>query len=230
MQLSEIRDSARSKADEQETGFVDNTELNRFVNQGVNYVRGKIAQRFEDYFIIPGTTGNGGAFSTVVGQMSYSLPTTLMKAVRVEQRPANSTSDNDWRRMDRLNMNSDRYDEYYPIREGYVPTFGYFIAGSQLHIKPVPASAYSVRIWFVPRGTILSADSDIPDVPIEYHEMIAEYAAMQILRKSGEPAYKETVEVFNIELQNMLETVEIRDQQAEQMVITDNSDLFNWGL
>lgn len=230
MQLSEIRDSSRSKADEKETGFIDNTELDRFINQGVNYVRGKIAQRFEDYFVVPGTLLNGGLFSTVVSQMSYALPATMMKAVRIEQRPAGSTSDNDWRRMDRQNINSDRFDTYYPIREGFVPAFGYNIAGNQIHIKPVPASVYSVRLWFVPRATALVLTTDVPDVPEEYHEMVSEYAAMQILRKSGEGIYKESMDVFNLELQNMLETVEIRDQQSEQMVITDDSDTFLYGI
>lgn len=230
MNLSQLRDSARSKSDESETGFVSNTELNRYINQGMNYVYGKIVQRFEDYFIAKGTAGNGGAFDTVSGTMSYSLPTDLIKIIRVEHRPDGSASDNDWRRMDRLNIASDRYDEYYPIREGYVPTFGYFIAGNQIHIKPVPASVYEVRIWFIPRATALSGDSDTPTIPTEYHEFIAEYAALQVLRKSGEGIYKESIELFNNELQNMLETVEIRDVQSEQMNITDDSDLFFYGV
>ncbi len=230
MNLSQIRASARTKADEAETGFVSNTELDRFINQGQNYVYGKIVQRFEDYFITKGTTGNGGAFDTVAGTMSYSLPTDLIKVVRVEQRPDGGSSDNDWRRMDRLNIGSDRFDEYYPIREGYVSSFGYYIAGNQIHIKPVPASVYEVRLWYIPRPAALSADSDTPTLPSEYHEMVSEYAAMQILRKSGEGIYKESLDLFNNELSNMLETVEIRDMQAEQMVITDEQNDYYYGV
>lgn len=229
MQFSDIRASARAKADEEATGFISNTEINRYLNQGLRLVYGKIAQRFENFFIVPGTTGNLGKFTTVNGTQGYALPTTLMKLVRVEQRNTNSTTDNDWRKMETINIGTDLFDTYYPIREGYLPQFGYFVAGASMYIKPVPTTAFDVRLWFIPFVTDMSADSDIPGVPSPYHELIADYAALQCLRKSGEGLYKEAMDMFNIELTNMLDTIEFRDQQNEQMTITDQRDNDRYG-
>lgn len=222
--LSDLRDSARAKADEESTGFISDSRLDSFLNQGLRFIYGKIAQRFEDYFVVPGTVGNSGLITVSADDNEYSLPTTAMKIVRVEHRSSTSTSENDWRKLDRINIGSDRVDDFFPLREGYVAGFGYFIAGNNIYLRPVPKQAFSLRLWFVPRVTALSADADVPGIPEEYHELIAEYAAIQVLRKSGEGIYKESMDVFNLELLNMLETIESRDQQAEQMVITDESD------
>lgn len=230
MQLSDIRDSARSKSDEQTTGFISNTELDRFINQGQNFIYGKIVQRFEDYFIAKGTSLNGGLITTVASQQSYDLPTNLIKVVRVEQRPAGSTDDNQWRKVDRGNIGNDRVDDFYPLREGYVPGFAYFIAGNQLHLRPVPSQIFSLRLWFIPRATALVNPTDTPTLPEEYHELIAEYGAIQNLRKSGESIWKEAMDIFNIELANLLETIEMRDQNSEQMLITDDSDYIRYGV
>lgn len=230
MDLQALRDSARSKADEQNTNFISNTELDRFLNQGQDYVYGKIAQRFEDYFCVKGTVGNSGQFNTVSGTQSYDLPTTMLKLVRVEHRTTTSADDNEWKRIERTNINNDHVNDYYPVRPGYSPYFGYFVAGSQLHLRPVPRDVFSVRLWFIPKAMAMSLTTDVPSVPSEYHEMISEYAAIQCLRKSGEGIWNEAMTIFNTEFGNMLETIENRDQNSEQMVITDVQDRWIYGV
>lgn len=228
MNLSQIRDLARSKADEQTTNFIGDSELNNYINQGQRHIFTKIVQRFENYFITKGTALNGGLITTVINQMSYDLPSDLHKFVRVEHRRSGSTDDNEWRKLATLNIASDRLDDYFPLREGYTPGFGYFVAGNQIHIKPVPTQAYEVRIWYVPNCTALSVDTDTPVIPEMYHELISEYAAMQCLRKSGESIWTENKQMFELELSNLLETIEIRDQSPEQMTITDDIDFVRY--
>lgn len=228
MDLSEIRDSARSKADEQSTGFIDNTEANRFVNQGNKYVYGKIVHRFESFFLTKGTAGNGGLISVVSGTNEYSLPTTMLKLVRVERRNANDTNENNWRKLMRLNIGNDQINDFFPIREGRDQGFGYFLAGNKLYLRPVPASGFDLRLWFVPKTVKLVNDTDTPETPEEYHELISEFAAIQCLRKSGEAIFKESMDLFNAELQNMLDTVEFRSYEPEQMVVTDDYDFDRW--
>lgn len=228
MQLSEIRDSARAKADEQATGFISNSELTRFVNQGLQFIYGKISQRFEDFFVVKGTVGNGGYITVLANTNEYNLPATFMKLVRTERRNANDTSENNWRKVLRLNIGNDQINDFFPVREGRDQGFGYFLASSKIYLRPVPSSGFDLRLWFVPSVTLLSADSDVPGIPVEYHELIAEYAAIQMLRKSGEGIWKESSEIFAQELQNMLENVEFRSQEPEQMVVTDDYDFDRW--
>lgn len=230
MNLGDIRTMARRKADEEASGFISNAELTDYVNQGMRYVYTKIAQRFENYFVTPGTALNGGLITTTTGVSGYALPSDLMKVVRVEHRHTNSTSDNDWKRLATTNISNDRLDDYFPLREGYTPGFGYFIAGNSLYLKPAPGQAYQVRMWYVPRPVALTLDADTPVVPEEYHDLISEFAAIQMLAKSGEGIWKERSDAFQLELSNMLETIETRDQMSEQMVITDDYDFVRYGI
>ncbi len=216
MTLDEIRTDAQGKADEETTGYIDTVELTRYVNQGYFYVFSKICQRFEDYFIEPQT-----AFTTVVGQQAYPLPTNMLKLVRVERRQSGSTSDNDWLVLRPSNISADRLNDRYPIREEYWPRMGYFIAGNNIYLRPVPAQTFEMRFWAITKPADLSADADIPVVPLIYHPLISEYAAMQMLQKSGENIYGERKDAFNLELENLLDTINYRDQQSEQMIITD---------
>jgi hypothetical protein len=224
MNLGTLRTLAREKADEEATGFISDAALNRSLNQGLKFIYGKIAQRFEDFFITKGTALNGGLISTVSGTQSYALPTTCKKLVKVESRNSNETDDNLFRRVDRLNINNDIVGQWYAVWPDYNQTFGYFVAGDQIHLRPVPTSVFQLRLWFVPQVTEMSLDADTPGIPSEFHELISEYGALQCLRKSGEGIYKENFEAFTMDLNNLIETIEIRDQQPEQMTVTEIQD------
>lgn len=230
MDLVTMRASARSKADEEATGFITDAELNRFLNQGDRLVYGKIVQSFEEYFVVKGTTGNGGAIAVSANQNEISLPATLLKLVRVERRNTNDSNENNWRKLPRLNIGNDQLNDYYPIREGRDQGFGYFLAGSKIYLRPVPQGGFDLRLWFVPKAVEMSADSSEPNVPSEYHELIAEYGAIQCLAKSGEGIWKERMDTFNLELSNMLETVSYRSQEPQQMIITDDYDFDRWSI
>ena len=52
---------------------------------------------------------------------------------------------------------------------------------------------------------------------------------MQCLRKSGEKHFGQKIkQMFELELSNLLETIEIRDQSPEQMTITDDIDFVRY--
>lgn len=225
MTLTQLRDLARAKADEQSAGFIGDVELDSYLNQGLKFIYGKIVQRFEDFFIVRGTTANGGLFTQVSGTDEYPLPSTLQKLVLVQMRRAGTTSNDAWIRLDRANIANNGIDIYYPLREDLLHKVGYFLAGNNIYFRPVPAEAAEIRMWFVPRVTALASASDIPGIPNEYHELLSEYAAIQCLRKSGEGIFAESYKIWDQELKNMLETVEVRDQQPSQMMITEDYEI-----
>lgn len=222
MTLSELQDSARSKADEQNSDFISDTELNRFLNQGFRLIQGKIAQRFTDQLTVRGTILNGGIFSTVSGTEGYALPATCKNLVAVHGRFNGSISDNDWVKIDRITPGSDSLNTYCPPRSGYPQAFGFEYMGGYIYFKPVPSQVFDVRLTFVPKFIKLSSPTDVPGVPDEFHELAAEYAAVQSLRKSGEGIYRESMDLFKLELDNMLDTCATPVQQGEQMIITES--------
>jgi len=184
-----------------------------------------MVQRFEDYFIIPGTVSDGGQFDTVTDQQLYSLPSGYHKLVRVEMRSASSSDERDFYILNKVNIGNRDLSSRYPYRSASYYTFGYFLAGQKIGLRPIPAdTSNSIRIWYIPAVTAVALDADVPEIPIMYHELIAEYAAIKCLSKSGEGIYKEKWTEFTLELKNLVDTIEQRDQQAEQMVLTEEND------
>lgn len=224
MDLSELRTWTRAKCDEQASGFITDDILDLAINQAGRWVYRKLVQTFQGYGVREGTTGNGGKFNTVAGTQGYSLPSDTRKVVRVEHRPSSSTDDNEYRKMDKLNIANDRGESFFPVREGYSPQFGYFTAGSKIYFRPVPASVFTVRIWDVPKWTTLVDDDDEPVTEDDWDDLICELAALECLGQSGEPLFEERFKLFGLQNGLLEDTAGHRDFQPEQMVITDDQD------
>lgn len=228
MNLSEIRTASRQRADEESDGFIANGELDNYINQGVRYIYTQMVQRFEDYFIIPGTSVNGGEFDTVNNQQLYALPEDLHKVVRVEMRDASSDDDRDYYRIRRANIANYDFSSRVPAFSAGFYNYSYYIAGNKLGLRPIPSDAnQTIRIWYVPFIPTLVDDSDVPEIPLIYHDLIADFAAIKCLSKSGEGIYKEKFSEFSLSLQNLIDTIESRDQQSEQMALMDDDGDFD---
>lgn len=219
MDLAALRASSRSKADEESTGFLTNEALDRFINEGNRFLYNKVVAACEEYFETEGTT-----VSVTSGTHKYALQATAQKVVGMEWRPSTSTSENDWKpmqRVERKNRNRNASTGAAPyLYEGY-GQFGYFTNKDYIYVVPVPTSGFSMRPWIIPRAEGLVDTTDEPDAPEEFHELIADFAALRILGKSGEDIYKEMKDMFNLQLVTFLETIGHRDHEAPTMVITD---------
>jgi hypothetical protein len=226
MQLSEIRDLAVADADEQGAGYVDNDTLNLFVNRSARMIYGKLVRAGAvDEFTREGTVGNGLRFNTVDRSGGLRVTgTDTLDVVKVEYRRSGSTSDDDWRPLNNLGVSTRAIEAFYPPREGYVPTFGYQLLGRKIYLKPVPKEVFEIRVWDVRKQPTLTADADEPLYGDEYCDVTARHTALQILAKSGEPLFQENLKLFELELESALELVQDRDQQAQQMTITDGLD------
>lgn len=69
---------------------------------------------------------------------------------------------------------------------------GFYINGNQVYLYPVPDSAKELKIVYYKKPAELSADDDVPEIPEEFHEALANYAAYQIMR-SDRGALSETI-------------------------------------
>lgn len=220
--LETYRSRVRTKADEENTDFIDNTELDASINAACRFVYRKLAQKNEDLFVRPGTVANSNKFDTVSGTQEYALATDLMKIVRVESRIASSTDDNDYLQVDKLNIGADSGFSYSPLREGYLPHFGYFIAGNNIYFKPVPSQEFTVRIWDVPKFTTLADADDEPLFDNDWDDLVCELAALDLLGTSGEPIFAERFKLYELQMGLLDETAGHRDEKAQVMVMDYN--------
>lgn len=78
-------------------------------------------------------------------------------------------------------------DETYPdpedttVNPSNVPMYAYKY-GEEIHVYPAPNDAYTVRLRYVKKPTALSSDSDVPEIPSEFEELLvagATYRCMQ---------------------------------------------------
>lgn len=221
MDLDTYRTRTRAKADETETGFYSTVELDWAINAACRFVYGKLRSKSDDLFTRPGTTGNGNKFNTVSGTQVYSMGATLKSVVRVEVRDSTSTDDRDYVRVEKTSINGNEGGAYSPLRDGYSPLFGYFLAGDTIGFKPVPDSAYTVRIWDIPKFTTLSAAADEPPFDEDYDELVCELAALDVLGSSGDAIFSERFRLYENQLA-VLDDASHRDQSPQVMVMDMN--------
>jgi hypothetical protein len=222
MQLSAFRARTRTKADEGNSDFYQPEQLDASINAACRFVYRKLTQIAEDFFIREGTTLNTAKFDTVVGQSGYDLPADQMKLVKVESRPTSSSDEDDYLPVEKINIAANDGESYYPQREGYLPYFGYFLAGEKIYFRPTPRQSFTVRLWDIPRFTSLSADSDTPPFEEDWDELVCELAALDLLGTSGEPIFQERFKLYQEQMGLLNDTATHRDQRAQTMVMDFN--------
>jgi len=222
MQLSAFRTRVRTKADEGTSDFIADAQLDQSINAACRFVYRRLVQLAEDFFIREGTALNTAKFDTVAGTSGYSLPTDQMKLVKVECRDSGSSDDDAYMPVEKLNLAANDADSYYPQREGYLPYFGYYIAGTKIYFRPVPRQAFTVRLWDIPKFTTLTLDSDVPPFEEDWDELVAELAALDLLGTSGEPIFQERFKMYQEQLGLLNDTASHRDQRAQVMVMDFN--------
>lgn len=62
-----------------------------------------------------------------------------------------------------------------------VPENWYFYADT-IKVYPVPAAAYTLTLRYYKKPTVLSSDSDVPDIPSEFQEILVMGAAYRVLQ------------------------------------------------
>lgn len=78
-------------------------------------------------------------------------------------------------------------DEAFPDADGQAnnyPQFWYYYADT-IKLYPPPAGAYDVTLRYYKKPTELSADSDVPEIPSEFGEILVVGAASRVLQVKG---------------------------------------------
>lgn len=167
MTRAEIRTLALSWLDDPDGGYFTSAQMNVFINNAQREVQKQLVQAGQNYYLKRAET------TTVVGQADYILPTDFLKSHRLE-----------W--IDSGTGTNESRIQIYPITVNQqnitTPALGipavYSLLQERFTLYPTPQSAKVVRLYYSYRVTDMSADSDTPDVPADYHEYIAILAAM----------------------------------------------------
>lgn len=173
--LLELRTRARNRADMTSSLFVDDSELNDYINASIAELHDILVQAYgSDYFLAESN------FQTVINQETYDLPTDFYKLRGVDAK-VNGTR---WLKLTRFNFNErNRFEDFGVWDLNGVATIRYRVMGSKIRFTPVPDRDVDVRLFYVPLATILSADTDTLDDFNQYSEYVILDAAIKMLAK-----------------------------------------------
>lgn len=178
--LAELRTEARQYADMESSDFVSDTEVNRYVNQG-------LAELW--HVLVQSNTTRYAAqteITTVAGAYEYTVPADFANAIMVERLSGSGSED-----AYRL--------EPYELTEGHASGSRAWLdnsrdlrwtivyqgtdgTGTRLRFNADPSSGY-VRLWYVAAPEVLDNDADEWDGVAGWEEWAVLWAAEQMLAK-----------------------------------------------
>ena len=177
MTLAQIRTLVLSFLDDPDAGYFTNAQTLVFINNAQREVQKTLGQAFEAYNIKKVKT------TMVVGQKEYALPSDFKRLHRLEIVISGSPPNETLRRLTKITRN--QQDEFPTT---YGSPVAYFFQGNYLILVQAPDTAQVLRMEYEYLAADLSNDSDSPDLPSQYHEMIAIMAARDGLIKDGRDA------------------------------------------
>jgi hypothetical protein len=149
------------------SSFYKDSELLTWLNWSQLDLQKKIVQSFENWFV------TATSITLIAGVESYSLPCATMKIVRVED------NRNPLAPIEILPMTFNDKDKYlYPLVRTNVSSVGtvhrYAIKGDKFIFRPIPnkAETNAIQVHYVYRLADLVSQSEVSEIPVEYHEAL----------------------------------------------------------
>ncbi len=173
--LLQLRTRARQRADMENSNFIEDSELNSYVNASLAELYDLLVSAYgEDYFIADPLN-----FSTVSGTAEYALPADFYKLRGLDC----NINGNDWFSIRAFNFNerNRNQDTTWGLIGG--PNIRYRIMGENLKITPMPNGVYNLRMWYIPLAPTLAADSDSFNDINNFSEYVVVDAAIKMLQK-----------------------------------------------
>lgn len=175
MTFLELRNLVLYYLDDLQAGYFTATQVNRWLNNAQESVQKKIIQAFEDLFIKCVQT------TCVIGQREYNLPDDFRKLNRLQLILSGTTASTE--SVANLSYITRGEEGSWDTNLG-TPCAFYFL-NKQIILSPAPDTAKTLRMDYTYRLANLSADGDISEIPVEYHELIAISAVVDGLIKDG---------------------------------------------
>lgn len=195
------------------------SELIVYINMAQYRIAAKINQHCRTFFLTSATT------PLVAGQAVYSVPSDLARLMQIEiVDDASDTEPQGLREI--LLRDKDFYSQLDAANEKSDHAF-FFLSGTTFELRPQVADPISglARIHYVKAATQMTADSDVSEIPIHHHELLALGASIRAAGKKGQQNRVHTT-LYNEGLDDLLGEIALRSPQREETVEMDHLD---WG-
>ena len=174
MNRGQLRALTQQFLDDTLGGYFSDDIVNIWLNNAANETQKRLINAGQFHYLKCVQT------QLVVGQREYVLPQDFKVLHRIELVFSGSGVEETTYVLVPMILNQ---KDYMPTGQGSVS--GYFFKGNRIVLYPAPDSIKTIRLYYSYLLTNMSLDTDIPDVPESYHELIALYAAQDGFIKDG---------------------------------------------
>jgi len=202
MCLGQIRLAAQQRADRVNSNFVTTVEWNVMINQSLFELFDLLITQYgEEYFMAPPaqfvTNGTNQfyplpdgftTFTNAFTQGSFIAPSFYkLLGVDLGLNAQSASLNNGWVTINKFNFAADRNKFFYPNTASTlygVFNLSYRLMGNQIEFIPAPSANQPIRLWYIPRMTMLLQDTDITSQSISgWIEYVITDAAIKALQK-----------------------------------------------
>lgn len=215
MTLLQIRTLVLSLLDDVNAGYFTAPQVNVWINNGQKEVQKMIAQAFEGYNLKRVKT------QTVLNQREYSLPDDFKRLHRLDIVLSGTEPTEQVQRLQKITRN--QQDRVF--NQSGTPAFYYF-QGDYVVVVPAPSQQWDLRLTYEYLISDLVNDTDSPDLPKQYHEMIAILAARDGLLKDGRDASLMLAKLKDFETALKRDAEQRNADESRTIVQTQDDDDF----
>lgn len=209
--LAQLRDKVRQRADMETSQFIKDAELTSYINNSYAELYDLLVSRFEDYYI------KSLAFSIATGN-TYAVPADFYKLRGVDLK-IDSGIDSPWTTVFPFNFTERNRIESKTRNILGRMTVSYRLAGQNIMIYPEDRAPNDYRMWYIPRYTPLSADSDQLSDVMDFEEYIIVDAAIKCLVK--EESDPQALMILKAALKQRIEEMASNRDAGSPQVIAD---------
>lgn len=203
--------------DDLQFGYFTNTQVKVWLNNAQQEVQKRLIKAGANYYTRCVTA------SCVINQRKYSFPTDLKKINRLEVIVAGTVPNETFSQIMPITINQVDLVVLGPGQPAY-----YYIDKNSFMLWPTPDSTYTLRMMYSYQVPDMTLDTDVPDVPAPYHELIGLLAAKDGFLKDGRVNDLLLEKIKSYDEMLYADSTD-RSQDANRTIVSTGDD-FNGGM
>lgn len=212
--LAEIRTQARDRADMTNSTFIGDAEWNRYINAAAKELYDMLVGAYGDDYYLSDST-----LSVTSGTESYDLPADFYKLRGVDLILSNERS---------YSLKPFNFMERNRYKNGNLTwifnrdtNVRYRLFNGKIRFLPIPSGTYNIKLWYIPKMTELSADSDEFDGINGWEDYIVVDAAIRgLVKEESDPS---ALMVERQKLMDRINSMAPNRDAGESYTVSDSS-------
>lgn len=215
MTLLQMRTLTLDWLDDANATYFSTSTVNLRLNLAMWELQKRLISANKEYFLECVKT------STVSGQQAYALPTDMLQIVRLEWYNTGTSATSMSNKI--IPMTPNQRDLLVNVTGD--PQY-YSMSKNNILLWPIPNRIVEVHLEYNYQTVFMSADSDIPDMPAQFHEYIPILATRDCLIKDGRPI--QPIEQKLQEYETLLKQMAVQRQADSPRMVVQSSGDWSW--